>query len=109
MIYRALKRLEVKDGIVEAGALFPASLVNTKSREILEGRAIIARIGAPPLVEIPGWKERGELLAAEGISDCEQFLEADAATIESVLNAPGKAGALKTEITGWLTVPRPRC
>ena len=69
----------------------------------LEERGAVARINAPPLVEIPGWDKRAEKLLPNGIVDAEQFIEHDDAKLAKLLGIkePVIVG-LKKELLQWL-------
>ena len=104
--YRSLK--DLSNGI-ERGQVFPGGRLKPDSIPILESRGIIARISAPPLVELPGWKKRAEKLEAAGILDAEQFLDSDSAQLAKACRAKESLiESWKNEIIGWLTVPKPR-
>lgn len=105
-VYRALRNLS--NGINE-GAVFEASRLQPQSIVILEEHGIIAKVSAPPLSELPGWKIRGAKFAKLGITTVEQFMEVDIEqTAKSLKVKPQMISSWKYEIVGWLSAPKPK-
>lgn len=103
--YRAFRNLS--NGIAR-GQVFPASALHPRSIEVLAERGFIARISAPPLAELPGWKLRSKKLVPLGIVDAEQFLEAPEEQLLAALRvSPAQVAAWRREIIGWLSAPQP--
>lgn len=109
MIYRVLKRLETGKRIIERGEVIPGTDLNEKTVRALEKVGALARVSAPPLAALPGWKIRAKKLEKAEIVDAAEFLEAPDEEISKHIKAtPGQIAAWKAEITGWLTVPEPK-
>ena len=104
--YRALKSLS--NGIGK-GQVFAGNVLRASSLPVLEERKAIARISAPPLTALPGWKTRGEKLGKAGIVAVEDFLDGDAGLLAKALKAkPEQVVKWKEEVIQLLTVPKPK-
>jgi len=57
--------------------VIPASELVPEAVEVLLARGIISIASGPPLVELPGWKVRGRVLAAAGIETINALLDAE--------------------------------
>lgn len=101
-IYRAVH--DLSNG-TQAGRLDRLAHLKAEQIDKLLLKGAIARISAPPLAELPGWADRAALLAPAGIIDAEQFLEADAAQIATLLDIPeDSAQQLQCEIESFLVI-----
>ena len=104
--YRALRNLS--NGIGK-GQVFTGSRLQAASLPVLEQRKAIARVSAPPLIELPGWKIRGAKLEKAGIVTVEAFLDTDGGTLaKAARTSPDMVAKWKEEVIGLLTTPQPR-
>ena len=104
--YRALRNLS--NGIGK-GQVFTGSRLQAASLPVLEQRKAIARVSAPPLIELPGWKIRGAKLEKAGIVTVEAFLDTDGGTLaKAARTSPDMVAKWKDEVIGLLTTPQPK-
>lgn len=100
--YRALSNLS---GVAKRGELTQLTHLTPEQIAKLERVGAIARIGAPPLTELPSWAIRAGKLAKAGILDGEAFLEADVALIAKTLRVkPETAAQYQQDIAGFLVI-----
>lgn len=81
MLYRVLKDLSFGDQTVPRGGLVRGSKLAAGTAERLVERGALAPVAAPPVEVLPGWKTRAKRLAAIGLVDAAQVVEADPAEI----------------------------
>jgi len=104
--YRALRNLS--NGIGK-GQVFAGARLQAASIPVLEQRKAIARVSAPPLIELPGWKIRGAKLEKAGIVTVEAFLDTDGGTLaKAARTSPDMVAKWKEEVIGLLTTPQPK-
>ena len=90
-------------------AVRDSSRLQAASLPVLEQRKAIARVSAPPLIELPGWKIRGAKLEKAGIVTVEAFLDTDGGTLaKAARTSPDMVAKWKEEVIGLLTTPQPR-
>jgi hypothetical protein len=95
--YRSLRNL---DNGIRKGEVFAGTRLKTRALAALEELEIIARIAAPPLSVLPGWKERADSLNG---MDAEQFLDtADVELAQLLSIEPAAVTDLKRQVIGWL-------
>lgn len=104
-LYRVLKPLQTKHGIVQQGNFIPESAYSPESIAKLEEVGAIGVLHAPPLSELPGF-EGAEQLATIGIVNADQFLEAN---IETTIDRLGIDAAVlhqwRATVSKWLILP----
>ena len=106
-LYRVLRKLSKGRQEYQPGDLVVLNWLDETGIGRLVGVGAVARIAAPPLRELPGWTLRAEKLAAIGIEDAEQMIEADAAMVAAACEAQEKTVRWwQEELRGWLTVPK---
>jgi hypothetical protein len=108
-IYRATRRLTTGH---EQYAVVLADELGPGVAEILLERGILTVAGCPPLVELPGWKRRGRMLAEIGIHTIHALLDAEHE--EAIIRAfrLGKASTIdrwRWEALSWLKAPARDC
>jgi hypothetical protein len=100
--YRALSNLS---GVARRGELTPLTHLNAEQIAKLERVGAIARIGAPPLSELPGWAIRAGKLAKVDILTAEELLEAPLEVIVKALRVkPETAAQYQQDIAGFLVI-----
>jgi len=108
-MYRVLHTLDVG----KAGYLYPGSFsrmewLDARGIAALEHKGAISRVHAPPIMILPGWTERAEILAQVGIQDAEQFLEAEAETLADALDVEEKeVEEMREVLLTWLSADKP--
>ena len=104
-IYRVLRNISKGDELYPKGSFIHSGEFQEKSITVLEQRGLLARISAPPLEALPGWKARSTKLKPLGIIDAEAFLEVDSEKIAKLIKVkPETVDKWKQEVTDWLTV-----
>ncbi len=108
-LYRALRALSKKhDEITPRGAIVRLEWLNEEQIAKLVQCGAISRVKPPPLHVIPGWKLRAGKLHKVGITDTEQFLEADnEALAEKMEVKPATIEQWKADLWTWLIVREP--
>lgn len=102
--YRILQRLSIKGGFVEPDTLTALHLTAEQAQTLIDVGAI-APIHAPPLAVLPGWSDRAEDLAEQGIITVTDLLDADTnALIDSLVQNRATLEAWKQEALRWLQV-----
>lgn len=104
-LYRILRAIETKRGVIRAGDFITSASFPAASIEKLEEAGAIGLLHAPPLNELPGFDGAAQL-ATIGIVSADQLLEADSDMIISQLGIDaGTLHGWQTEVSNWLIVP----
>jgi len=77
MLYRALADLDAGKRVIRKGCVFLGKELGESVCDALLQRGRIAVVSTPPLIVLPNWTIRAELLRTVGIVTVEQFLEFD--------------------------------
>lgn len=108
-MYRALANLDKGKGIITKGSVFMGEVISPAALEVLVERGLVAKVSAPPLAILPGWKGRAGKLAKKGIETVEDLVKAEPGVIEAVLHIKSDvAEALKAEALNFLRAPEPQ-
>jgi hypothetical protein len=108
-IYRVRKALDRGSHIIEPGQLIEIDWLGPEDIGRLETVGAVARVKGPPLVELPGWRRRGQRLAEIGIRTAEQYLEAEPESVAAHMAVKvSTAEKWKTEVRKWLAPPKVR-
>lgn len=84
-LYRAVERLYLGQGkFLLPGRVTKLEWLDQDGIDRLFAAGAIARVGAPPLSAVPGWRARAGKLAAGGIITLEGVVEADTATLAAL-------------------------
>lgn len=106
-LYRVLRSLETKRGLIRQGDFISGKFYSADSLEKLEQAGAISLLHAPPLSELPDFDGAAQL-ATLGIVSADQFLEADNDMILSRLGITlAELQAWQLEVSDWLVVPAP--
>lgn len=101
-IYRALKALS---GVAQRGALVRLAHLSADQVAKLVAVGAVAPIASPPLDALPNWKTRAAKLKKLDITDVEQLLEADPATVAAATRLkPETVARWQAEAERFLTV-----
>ena len=104
-LYRALKSLQTKRGLIPAGDFISSTAMPPAALAKLEEVGALAVLHAPPLSELPDF-EGAEPLATIGIVNADQLLEADSGKIIERLNIDVTTfHAWCVEVSNWLIIP----
>jgi hypothetical protein len=104
-LYRVLRSLETKSGIIRQGDFITSSSFPARSLEKLEASGAIGLLHAPPLSELPDF-DGAEQLATIGIVSADQLLEADSDMIKTQSGIDAATlHAWQAEVSNWLIVP----
>lgn len=89
MLYRVLESLRrLKSGErIPAGTISSLKGVSATSIKLLLAKKRIAKVKAPPLSILPGWKERAPGYAEQGIEDVSDLADAEGVPVEDVEEA----------------------
>lgn len=108
-VYRALFNLSFDHSMIERGWLWVIPGKTTPANAAkLEELGRIARISAPPLAVIPGWKLRAAKAKRKGgIENAEQLLELSVDECAALFAiSKTQAASWQAEIINWLTIPK---
>ncbi len=92
MFYRVQRKLDRGKGrIVPVGSTTRLAWLTPDDQQRLVHCGAVTEVAPPPLRILPGWKRRSELLRTHGIQSAIQFLEADNALLQDILNVKREA------------------
>lgn len=104
-LYRVLRSLETKRGLIHQGDFITSAAFSSTALEKLEQAGAISLLYAPPLSELPDF-DGAQQLASIGIVSADQLLEADSDMIKSQLGInTATLQAWQIEVSNWLIVP----
>lgn len=104
-LYRVLKSMQSKSGVIPAGDFIIGSSYPAESLNRLEEVGAIGELHAPPLAEIPDF-DGTEKLAAIGIVQADQLVEANIDEISKQLGIDTTTlREWRAEISNWLIIP----
>lgn len=104
-LYRVLRSLETKRGLIHQGDFITSASFSSISLEKLEEAGAIGLLHAPPLSELPGFDGAAQL-ATIGIVSADQLLEADSGMIISRLGITADTlHDWQNEVSDWLIIP----
>jgi len=102
-MYRILKPLRNREGILYPGAFSDLNWLDSKAIEKLTGRRAISEVAPPPLSVLPGWQRRSTRLRKLNILNAAQFLVCNEEKIGKALNVKGTTiMRWKEEVRVWL-------
>lgn len=104
-LYRILKNLSTKRGVMERGCIENLDWGQDKL-DALEQVGAISRVSTPPLEELPNWENRAKKLLPSVVT-VEEFLLAEDSRLATALGIDvSEIPAIKTFAWGWLDVDK---
>ncbi len=92
MFFRVQRKLDRGKGrTVYAGTITRLAWLTPDDQQRLVHCGAVTEVAPPPLRILPGWKVRSEKLRTHGITTAIQFLEADNALLQDILNVKREA------------------
>ena len=92
MFYRVHNKLDRGKGrVIHPGSLTRLVWLKPDDRQRLVHCGAVTEVAPPPLRILPGWKVRSEKLRTHEITTAIQFLEADNALLQDILNVKREA------------------
>lgn len=105
MLYRVLKSMQGKHGVIPAGDFIISAAYPAASLAKLEEVGAIGELHAPPLTEIPDF-DAAEQLAAIGIVQADQLVECDIDETSKQLRIDAMMlREWRAEVSNWLIIP----
>lgn len=109
-IYRVENPLDAGSRLIPKGAVLLTGELPTEVISVLLSLGRVSVIAVPPLIVLPDWGNRVEPLAAIGIVDAGQFLEATDELILTAFDCDNKPttealAAWRANVRQWLTIP----
>ena len=88
-LYRVLSSLCLPSDVrIPKGAVSPLKEVTSSGKKVLLSKGVLAKVHAPPLWALPGWKELAEVFLELGIEDAAQLVCADLEELSKKLDVP---------------------
>ena len=86
-LYRVHNPLDRGKGrTIHTGSLTRLAWLTPENQQRLADCGAVSMVSPPPLAILPGWKIRAEKLTPHGINDVVEFLEADNAKLQDILD-----------------------
>ena len=107
-LFRVLVALSKGGTVIPAGSFTRLEWLKPAQQAVMSEVGAVSEVATPPLEMLPGWSTRAAKLAAVGIVDVVQFLEADTETIGQALRRKAEAvEGYRRELYRWLTADAP--
>lgn len=105
-LYRVLQNLKIKNGVILKGDFITGASYSPDSLTKLEEVGAIGLLHAPPLSALPGFEMVAARLEEINISDADQLLECDSATLAQQLSTDAATvRRWQMDVSDWLVIP----